>query len=210
MIKAHRKSITVTLSLCIGAFILQTKAQSSSVPVAYDIDMAKEICMEKALDNLEGIWIYPDDRVTALILRKDKKERISGLEEYTIMVVEGEDCRIPPGTEIGTLYATANDNVYKIELKTEEKNSILGKPESCLATLSKNADALIIKKSKSPFRLRLNLNFNRLMTGFWKIVSMGINKNQSTSQSTEPPVGMVKIYPSYDGNGSKRKSPRYL
>ena len=179
----------------------------SSTPVAYDIDKAKEICLERPLDNLEGIWIYPEDRVTVLILRKEQPEKISSLPEYSIRVIEGEDCRLQPGVEIGTLGATPNTNTYKIELFTEEKNNILLKPQSCLATLSKEGDSMIIKKDKSPFKLRLNLNFNRLLSGFWKIVSVGLNKN---TQNTEPPVGMVKIFPSYDGNGSTKRQPRYL
>lgn len=176
-------------------------------PIAYDMEMAKEICLNSALDHLEGIWIYPDDHVTVLILKKDSQGKVSSLPEYDIRVIDGEDARLAPGVSIGTLYATPNANVFKIELMTEEKNKILCKPYSCLANLSKDHDNLIIKKTKSPFRLRLNLNFNRLLTGFWKIVSVGTNKNY---QNLEAPAGMVKIFPSYDGNGSSKRKPRYL
>ena len=166
-----------------------------------------DICNDRPLDNLEGIWIYPDDRVTVLILKKDQPERISALPEYSIRVIEGEDSRLVPGMEIGSLASTPNNNTFKIELMTEEKNNILLKPQSCLASLSKEGDNLIIKKDKTPFKLRLNFNFNRLLSGFWKIVSIGLNKN---TQNTEPPVGMIKIFPSYDGNGSNKRQPRYL
>ena len=196
----------INLLIIISALFVP-KQSHAKPPVAYDIERAKEICSEYPLDNLEGVWLYPDDRVTVLILQNNK-EKASGMPQYDIQVIDGEDCRIKPGDCIGTLTATPSANVYKIELFTEEKNHLLCKPESCLATLSKEGESLIIKKEKNPFRLRLNFNFNRLLSGFWKIVSIGINKNNNTS--LDPPVGMIKIYPSFDGNGSSKKGPRYL
>lgn len=195
------------ISLVILAAWIFLPAKGANPAIAYDMGEAMEICTNRALDNLEGIWIYPDDGVTVLIMRSDNSEKISSLPEYTISVIEGEDCRLLPGDIIGNLKATAGANSYTIELFTEEKNRIFLKPYSCLATLSRDGDELIIKKQKSPFKFRLNLNFNRLLTGFWKIASIGINRNQ---QNTEPPAGMVKIFPSYDGNGSSKRSPRYL
>ena len=189
------------------AILLITTCKAENTPIAYDMGMAKEICAERALDNLEGIWVYPDDRVTVLILRQPANGKISSLPEYSIKVIEGEDCILMPGDIIGNLSATSNQNIYKIELFTEEKNRMLLKPAACLATLSKDNDNLLIKREKSPFRLRLNLNFNRLLSGFWKIVSVGVSKN---NQNMDPPVGMVKIFPSYDGNGSIKRNPRYL
>lgn len=174
--------------------------------VAYDMDMAKAICDETPLDNVEGIWVYPEDKVTVLILGAGHAANSFG--EYSISVVETSDARLHPGEEIGRLYATARDNTYKIELQTEIKNEILLKPKSVLATLSKEGDSFIISRQKPPIKGRLNFNFNRLLPGFWKIVSAGISGN--SPGKVEVPIGMVKIYPSYDGNGSSRRKVRYL
>ena len=46
------------LSLCVGLYLSNARASS---PIAFDVDRAIGICDSSALDNLEGIWIYPDD-----------------------------------------------------------------------------------------------------------------------------------------------------
>ena len=179
---------------------------SAGSPVAYDMDMAKEICDNLPLEEAEGIWMYPDDKVTVLVL-KDEETSPNSFETYSISVVETSDARLHPGDKIGSLQATPEEGVYKIELLTERKNDFLLKPKSCVATLSKDGEAFIIKKQKAPFKGRLNLNFNRLLPGFWKIVSTGISPSANTVKTQ---VGMVRIYPSYDGNGSSKRKVRYL
>lgn len=178
-------------------------------PQAYDIDMAKEICDQLPLANVEGIWLYPDDKVTVLILADNERNDKNSFDSYTISVVDTSDARLRPGEKIGRLHATSEERVYRIELQTEKKNDLLLKPKSCLATLSKEGDSFSIKKQKLPFRGRLNFNFNRLLPGFWKIVSTGISSTGSGNE-VKIPVGMVKLYPSYDGNGSTRRKVRYL
>lgn len=181
---------------------------AKSPVTVYDLEKAYEICDEMPLENVEGVWIYPEDQVTVLILADEDNKGANLFPSYTISVVNTSDARLNPGEVIGKLSATAEEKIYKIDLSTEKKNDILLKPKSCIATLSKDSDAFIIKKQKAPFKGRLNFNFNRLLPGFWKIVSTGISSNNSSS--VQPPVGMVKIYPSYDGNGSSRRKIRYL
>lgn len=176
--------------------------------VVYDIDRAKEICSELPLDNIEGVWEYPDDKVVVLILG-EKGSGSENLMSYAISVVETTDARLRPGDVIGRLVATPDVSTYKIELATEKKNDLYLKPKSCIANLSKDGDVLLLKKHKQPFKGRLNLNFSRLLPGFWKMVSFGISP-QKTDSDVKAPVGMVKIFPSYDGNGSSRRKARYL
>ena len=177
--------------------------------LAYDIEMAKEICAELPLEEVEGVWLYPDDKVTVLILRDDEKGDSNQFPEYSITVVDTSDARLKPGEKIGKLTMTSDERVYKIELLTEKKNDFLLKPKSCLGTLSKDGESFGIKKQKAPFKGRLNLNFNRLLPGFWKIVSVGVSPNGNNTGVTIP-TGMVKLYPSYDGNNSSRRRVRYL
>lgn len=187
---------------------VSNKAFGEMPEIAYDIDMAIDICNESPLDKVEGIWLYPDDKVKVMIMN-DNPNAKTEFPSYSIRVVETTDARLHPGEEIGKLYGTSDEKVFKIELATESKNDILLKPKSCLANLSTEGDVFTIKKQKLPFKARLNLNFNRLLPGFWKIVSTGISGNASGS-SLQAPVGMIKIYPSYDGNGSSRRKIRYL
>lgn len=175
---------------------------------AYDIDRAMEICSSLPLDNLEGVWLYPEDKVTVLILRKDNFS--ASLPVYEISVVESDDTNLLPGEVIGNIESTAESGKYKITLFTERTKNILQKSNSCTASLSKDTDALILKGNKSnKLKLRLNLNVTRLLPNFWRFVRISTNTG-SNSSSSETPVGMVKLYPSYDGNGSSRRQPRYL
>ncbi|MCH5227207.1 MAG: hypothetical protein J1F16_05245 [Muribaculaceae bacterium] len=205
-------NISGVARLWISLFILMmnggvTMVQAKS-PIAYDADMAKEICTSLPLENVEGLWLYPEDKVTVLILRNN--EDISGnLPAYNISVVETADASLRPGDLIGTLEATTDENTFKIHLSTEKHNDLLLKPKSCIATLSKDGDTFTFKRQKSPFKGRLNFNFSRLLPGFWKVISAGVYSPTGTSK-VEAPVGMVKLYPSYDGNGSSRRKVRYL
>lgn len=177
--------------------------------VAYDIDEAKEICNNLPLDPVEGIWLYPEDKVTVLILSGNDGMEQHSLLKYTISVIESSDTRLSPGEILGYLQATPEAKTYKIELLTERKNELLLKPKSCIATLSADKDVFLIKRQNSGLKGRLNLNFNRLLPGFWKIVSAGISSS-GNSNKKEVPVGMIKLHPSYDGNGSSKRKPRYL
>lgn len=204
ILKHHIVNISFVILLSMTGFC----SYASSPQVAYDIDMAKEICNELPLENVEGVWVYPDDKVTVMILNENSGDRNS-LPSYIISVVETSDSRLHPGDMIGRLYATPDENTFRIELSTEKYNDLLLKPKSVIANLSKDGDSFTIKRQKAPLRGRINLNLNRLLPGFWKIVSIGISQN-NTGNSLQAPVGMVKIYPSYDGNGSSRRKVRYL
>lgn len=200
----HIRYVCLLFALCFPFVAMRGKTHKQ----AYDLDMAKELCSSLPLDMMEGIWIYPDDNVTVLILSDDTSSEIS-FPTYTISVVKTSDARLHPGDIIGKLYATPEERTYRIDLATEKKNDFLLKPKSVKATLSKEGDALIVTKQKSPLKARLNLYFNRLLPGFWKIVSFGISPQNGLSPATLP-VGMIKLYPSYDGNGSQRRKTRYL
>lgn len=193
----------------IGVGLLSLSALCAPPETVYDMEMAQELCRQLPLESVEGIWLYPDDKVTVLILKDSEASQQNVFPSYTISVVATDDAALNPTDVIGKLYATAEDNVFKIELSTEKRNDLLLKPKACTATLSKDADSFILKKQKTPFKGRLNLNFNRLLPGFWKIVSTGISASGNSS-SVNPPVGMIKIFPSYDGNGSSRRQIRYL
>lgn len=175
---------------------------------AYDTERAIEICSSLPLDNLEGVWLYPEDKVTVIILRKEDVS--SSLPVYDISVVESDDTNLLPGEIIGNIESTAETSKYKITLFTERSGNILKNPKTCLASLSKDTDALILKGNNGKkFNLRINLNPTRLLPTFWRFVRISANSGNKSS-ANEAPVGMVKIYPSYDGNGSSRRQPRYL
>ena len=196
-------------SFVVVLILLVTLPSVSKEPqVAYDIEMAQEICDSLPLEKLEGLWLYPDDKVTVMVLKDPDSGNRNDFSVYNIMVVDTSDACLHPGEIIGKLYATAQEKEYRIELSTERKNDLLMKPKSCIATINNEGDCLLIKKQKAPLKGRLNFNFSRLLPGFWKLVSLGVSQNNNNS--LESKAGMVKVYPSYDGNGSSRRRVRYL
>lgn len=200
------------LFLVVVAFVLfypeAVWSQPSHHPV-YDIDAARELCDELPLDNVEGVWLYPDDNVTVLLLRKPGSA-FAAFPEYSVTVVATPDCRMEPGEVIGTLTGSAEESKYTLSLKTEKRKGILNKAHECMATLSKNGDAMVLSREKSKFRLRINLNPNSLLPTLWKsLMRFGVSVG-SGNDSKRPAPGMIKLYPSYDGNGSSRRRPRYL
>lgn len=172
----------------------------------YDIDAAKAYCDSMPLQSPEGIWIYPEDGVTVLITR-EKKISQSQLNSYSIRVIESADTRLRPGDIIGLLAATPESNKFEVQLYTERKNNILFKPKTILAQLSNEGETMILKKDKAKLNFRLTFNPSILLPNMWRIIRLNTSTNNSSAATA---IGMVKIYPSYDGNGSSRRQPRYL
>lgn len=166
------------------------------------------MCDSMPIDNVEGIWVYPDDNVTVFVVRKPQNSLSSPLE-YDLIVVETPDCNLDPGESIGTLTAGADSKKFSLDLFSERKKGVLTKSRTCTATLSSDGESMSLKMPDSGFKLRLNLNPGVLMPKLWRslfrISTSG--SNRSTPQGLR---GMIKIYPSYDGNGSSRRQPRYL
>lgn len=194
---------------CAAIALFSALSVAGKSPVVCDVEAAKELLSSRAVDNVEGIWIYPEDNVTVLVMRAPALSS-SAFAAYDITVLESDDCRMSPGEKIGELSATAQANTYQIELFTERKDGRLLKPHSCVATLSKDGDALLLKREKSKMRFRISTNFNRLLPSFWRIVTVGLSGSGTPGGDTKLPVGMMKTYPSYDGNGSSRRQPRWL
>lgn len=199
------------ISILIAAFLISANSSLAQQSRPCDIDRAIEVCSALPLDRLEGVWAYPEDGVTVLIL-KTNSHSYSSLQEYEISVLESDDCRLLPGDVLGSIASTPEADKYAISLFTEKDKSLLQKSNSCAALLSKDADALIIKEdNKKKFNFRINLNPSRLLPNFWRIVRVSTSVgNNTNSSSTQTSIGMVKLYPSYDGNGSSRRRPRYL
>lgn len=181
----------------------------TSASEVYDIDAAKELCDRLPLRAPEGIWVYPDDNVLVLILRRPAISPTS-LSTYDIRVVETSDVRLKPGDNIGNLSETPESNRFVLELFTECKDKILTKPKTCMARLVEDGEAMILSKEKSKFNFRFTLNPSTLLPKMWKILRMNTSFGSNNSASQTPAIGLVKIYPSYDGNGSSKREPRYL
>ena len=182
--------LLLTLFVVAGTWAFPMKA---SAPM--DLIAAREFCDNADLRPVEGLWSYPDDDVTVLIFRSDERKGL-----YDITVVEAADCDLLPGMKIGELTASADPDKFNMKLFTNIKKGILSSPLATTAIFSDSKESLTIKKSS--FNIRINPI--RLLPSFWRLVSVSF-------KSREPaPEGMIKVYPSYDGNNSSKRGPRYL
>lgn len=189
------------MNLRIIGFLLLIQVSAAILPPAAavtppaDILEACELCDRTDLRPIEGLWSYPEDDVTVLIFRSDEAKGL-----YDILVVESADCSMNPGMKLGELHESADPDKYRMKLFTLIKNGLLSAPCEATATYSEAKESLTVKKNAVKFKL----SPNRLLPYFWRIASVSV-------KSREPaPEGMIKIYPSYDGNNSTKRAPRYL
>ena len=152
-------------------------------------------CDNQDLRPIEGLWTYPEDDVTVLIYRSKDKKGV-----YDIYVVESADCSLQPEVKLGELTSSADPDKYTLRLFTSIRKGILINPCSATATFSQNKESLSVKRTG----INIRINPLRLLPSFWRIASFSIKTNDAA------PKGMIKIYPSYDGNGSSKRIPRYL
>lgn len=193
--KVNRIRQIVFCSILWLAFTLMSVTAEGIVPPA-DFLEARELCRKSDLRPVEGLWTYPQDDVMVLIFRNEENKG-----QYDIFVVEAADCSLKPGMKLGELHSSSDPDKFTIQLFTSARNGVLSMPVEAVATFSESKEALTVKKSS---RVKLRLNPTRLLPSFWRIVSLSLNSNESA------PEGMIKIFPSYDGNQSTRRAPRYL
>ncbi|MDE5797234.1 MAG: hypothetical protein K2H75_08980, partial [Muribaculaceae bacterium] len=176
----------------------QTEAASPLPPVC-DVIGAREWCDTTALHPIEGVWIYPEDNVTVLVRRLPDNDRPT-YRNYDICVVDTPDCSMTPGESIGFLEATADPKSFRLRLFTKRKKGVLSGLMDCAARLTDDENLRV----ETP-GVRFRLGSLAVLPKFWRMVRISID-----NPASRLPVGMVKIYPSYDGNGSSRSIPRYL
>lgn len=160
-----------------------------------DILEAMDLCDKSDLRPVEGIWTFPEDDVSVMIFRDVDRQG-----QYGIWVVESADCSLSPRDRIGTLHDSPDPNKFNLSLYTRVQKGILNTPCNASAVLNQNNESITVTKPS----IKISLYPGRLLSGFWRMVRLGINK------AANIPEGIIKVYPSYDGNDSSKRSPRYL
>ncbi len=171
-----------------------THAQSDALPL--DMQGAIEWCESRSLDRIEGVWSYPQDGVSVLIHKSSKSEAT-----YDINIVESEKLSLLPGELLGTISATTAPDKFSMKLFTSKTNNKLLRPRECSLALTADDCGLIVKSKTRHWQI----NPMGLLPYFWKIARM-----KESDPTKNLPIGMIRLYPSYDGNGSSRYHIRYL
>ena len=183
--------ITLLVCLILGS--------SVSLQAQDHLAQARQWCDTTTLDALEGIWLLPADRVYVLVQRLTPDP----MSDYSLTVVIGMDGITMPGMSLGTMRPTADRKKVLLSLPVSAKKQQGATLRSCNLTIADNGYALVLEPAARP--LRISFSPTSLLPGFWRMVRISLSpKNNETVQ------GMVKVYPSYDGNGSDRHHPRYL
>jgi len=182
----------MTLTMILMAF--STLHAEERGPVC-DLDAARALCDSAPLEGPEGIWQYPEDHVTVLVMKSAEGEG------YQLTVVQSEDTSLLPGEVLGTLTPSLDSGKFKLSIYTIRKKGRLSDLRDCLVTLSSDGETMRVEKAGVDF------SFNPLgfLSGFRRVLRMKIK-----DPAADLPDGMTRIYPSYDGNGSSRRHPRYL
>lgn len=160
-----------------------------------DLMEAMELCDRSDLRPIEGIWSFPEDDVSVLIFRDSDND-----SRYGVWVVESADCSLNPRDRLGTLHSSPDPNKFKLTLYTVVKKGKFSTPCNASAVLSSSHESITVTKPS----IKVSVYPGRLLTGFWGVVRL------SVKNAANIPEGMIRAYPSYDGNYSSRRTPRYL
>lgn len=160
-----------------------------------DIIEAMQLCDNSDLRPIEGIWNFPEDDVSVLVFRDPVND-----SHYGVWVVESSDCSLNPRDRLGTFHTSPDPYKFKLSLFTAVKKGKLTLPCSASAVLSQSNESITVTKPS----IKVSIYPGRLLTGFWGIVRL------YKKDATNVPEGMIKTYPSYDGNQSSKRTPRYL
>lgn len=180
--------IIVGLLIAISSMTFESKASSE--------DEARLWCDNNMLQDIEGIWEYPDDN-TRVLIQADNK--IPGA--FSMTVISSPDCRIDSGDVIGRLYPSLDSKQFRLEQWTKKIDLSLIKPFDCTAVLSSDGETLRIKSPK----LKFKINPSTLLPKFWRLIKISVS-----NPADDLPAGLIKIYPGYDHNGSLKRKIRIL
>lgn len=153
---------------------------------------------EMDLQQLEGVWEYPNEDMKLAIERYSGEKNIA----YRIVLLASSDLELLPGTVVGYIARSADPAKFRLWLYTERSGVTLQTPMECVATLSKDFTSLTFEPPHIKVKVRLNLA--RIFTKVFRGVSVMPEKVEE-----KLPVGFHKVFPA-NGNGEKFNEIRYL
>lgn len=157
---------------------------------------AMDYCDRETLMPLEGLWEFPDDETQVFIRRADAKGY-----RYDIFVIASPDCRLQPGERLGAVEASTDASKFRISLFCNRSGDILTDTRNCLGIFNSRQGTLSIE----PRKYKISLRSISFLPRFWRMVRV-----RRSDPLEKLPRGLIRLYPSYDGNGSSPLRPRYL
>ena len=163
----------------------------AETPVISDMGAARDYCDDNPLQNIEGIWEYPDDSTCVLIKKSDDLN-------YDIILVTSPDCRLQPGDVIGSLHSQADPTKFDMKIYREKRHNVFSNPGKCTASLDNSKGVIFVEAQKLKFSVSsFNLWF---LPRFWRTIRIGFsNPNDKLKK------GLIRVYPEVIG-----REKRYL
>lgn len=177
------------ITLLSAAAILTIAATSFAVHAA-DIridnpEHAVTLLSDHSTAAIEGIWEYPADEVSLIVLADPLRKGTFG-----IYIVEAVDCRLTPGMQVGLITRTADPQRFRLSLCSRLKKGLAADPRDCAAKLSADGAYLTIDSPKIRIALSPSIIFPRL----WNMLRMGM-RIKTTDPADRLPDGWHKIHP---------------
>ena len=183
----------LSLLICLTA----TATEQSVVPPYADMAVAREWCDSQQLHRIEGIWEFPEDGVKVIIMAAGNAAGC----DYEMRVIGAVGTTLRPGDIIGRLSRTSHPDKFRLEMRRTAKLTLSRKWIPCAATLAASDAALDVASQNR----KLTFNPLGLLPYFWRVARL-----RASDPAASLPHGLVRLYPSYDGNGSSLFNPRYL
>lgn len=156
-----------------------------------DMQSAREWCDNTSLQNIEGIWEFPEDMTRVLVSR----DMITPYR-YNIILIDSPDTRLIPGETIGYMQASASPAKFEMGIYRTKLNKKLSQLGKCLAQLDDKNGAILVSGRKISF----SIGSRWLLPSFWRLVKLSLKDPLESL-----PKGLVKVYPN-----PVRSFPDYL
>lgn len=196
-----RRNLLFILLISVGLtaqWALAGVPQSTVVLPGIDEATMKAKFAETDMQQMEGIWEYPNEEMKLAIERYKGEKNIA----YRIVLLASADLELIPGTVVGYIARSAVANKFQLWIYTERSKVGLKSPLECVATLSADGNSLTFDPPH--YKVKVRLNLARFFSKIFRGVSVTPEKVEE-----KLPVGFRKVFPA-NGNGEKFNEIRYL
>lgn len=196
-----RRKLLFILLISVGLtaqWALAGVPQSTVVLPGIDEATMKAKFAETDMQQMEGIWEYPNEEMKLAIERYKGEKNIA----YRIVLLASSDLELIPGTVVGYIARSAVANKFQLWIYTERSKVGLKSPLECVATLSTDGTSLTFDPPH--YKVKVRLNLARFFSKIFRGVSVTPEKVEE-----KLPVGFRKVFPA-NGNGEKFNEIRYL
>lgn len=196
-----RRKLLLILLISVGLtaqWALAGVPQSTVVLPGIDEATMKAKFAETDMQQMEGIWEYPNEEMKLAIERYKGEKNIA----YRIVLLASADLELIPGTVVGYIARSAVANKFQLWIYTERSKVGLKSPLECVATLSTDGTSLTFDPPH--YKVKVRLNLARFFSKIFRGVSVTPEKVEE-----KLPVGFRKVFPA-NGNGEKFNEIRYL